>query len=70
MSMFVAMAGLHGYLPNYAQEHDSHESAVDDLAMLHELTQEQIEELRKDSILELNLEIHGNAYCEIVEQLE
>jgi len=68
--MFIAMAGLHGYLPNYTAEHDTYDSAVEDLTIIHELTQEHQDQLRKDSMLELDLAIHGNAYCEIVEQVE
>ena len=68
--MFIAMAGLHGCLPNYTAEHDTYDSAVEDLSSIHELTQELQEQLRKDGTLELDLAIHGNAYCEIVEQLE
>ena len=68
--MFIAMAGLPGCIPNYVTEHNTYASAVEALATLHELTQEETKELRKTRILELDLEIHGNAYCEIVEQIE
>ena len=65
--MFVAMAGLPGCIPNYAQEHDTYVSAVEDLTQIHELNLEEITELSKSGYLTLDLEKHGNAYCEITE---
>jgi len=67
---YIAMAGLHGYLPNYVQEHETHQDAVEDLTHIHELNPDEISWLQKGSYLELNLETHGNAYCEITESVE
>ena len=66
--MFIAMAGLHGCMPNYTGEYASYELAIDDLAQLHELETVDIDTLRQHGYLELNLEKHGNAYCEITEE--
>lgn len=64
---FIAMAGLHGYMPNYLCCHASYENAVYDLAQLHELGKNRTRELDRDGCLELNLRKDGNEYCEIVE---
>ena len=63
---FVAMAGLHECLPNYSEIHDSYDSAAQDLIDMHELSAELEACLRKEGIVELNLGMHGNEYCEIV----
>jgi hypothetical protein len=64
---FVAMAGLHGCLPNYCECYDTFAAAVEGLASLHELGQKRRRELRITGSLELNCHRDGNEYCEIVE---
>ena len=63
---YAAMAGLHGCLPNYCEEYKRYDDAVEDLVNLHELTKEEKDELSRNAYLELELEKHGNAYCEVV----
>lgn len=67
MTHYIAMAGLHGYLPNYCAAHESYASAVDDLARLHELSKSQTLQLSNHGSLELNLPRDGNEYCEVTE---
>ena len=38
---YIAMAGLHGCLPASCHAHDEYEDAVESLADLHELTEEE-----------------------------
>ena len=64
---YIATAGLHGCLPNYCASHDDYESAVDDLASLHELGKTRTATLRRTGSLELNIHRDGNEYCEITE---
>ena len=51
---YIAMAGLHGYLPNYSEAYDTYD----------------METLRNTGYLELELHIHGNEYCEITKAVE
>jgi len=67
MIHYIAMAGLHGYLPNYCGASDSYAGAVDDLAFLHDLGRKRTAALKRDSYLELNLQRDGNEYAEIEE---
>ena len=64
---FIAMAGLHGYLPQSCEVYDTYEDAVESLASLHELGKNRTRQLRKEGNLELNLHRDGNEYCEIEE---
>jgi hypothetical protein len=64
---YIAMAGLHGYLPQYCQSYDNYIDAVSGLAQLHEIGKSRSRELKKYSYLELNLHRDGNEYCEIIE---
>lgn len=64
---YVGTAGVHGYLPNYCDVYLSLESAVDDLAIIHELGRQRTQELRKNLYIELNLRRDGNEYTEIIE---
>jgi hypothetical protein len=64
---WIAMAGLHGCMPNYCGVHESYENAVGDLAALHELGKGRTRELKKNGYLELNIHRDGNEYCEITE---
>jgi len=67
---YIAMAGLHGYLPNYSEAYDTYEAAVEDLVDMNELEQADMETLRNTGYLELELHIHGNEYCEITKAVE
>ena len=67
MAHYIAMAGLHGCIPNTCWAHDCVEDAVEDLAQLHELGRNRRRELKRNLYLELNLHRDGNEYCEIVE---
>jgi hypothetical protein len=67
MKHYIAMAGLHGCLPQYIAVHETYDSAVEGLTQLHELSGEESAELYEDGSLELDLHIHGNEYCEIEE---
>jgi len=63
---FVAMAGLHGCLPNYCDYYETYNNAVEGLAQIHELGRDRTRILKRDSYLELNIRRDGNEYCEIV----
>lgn len=67
MKHFIAMAGLHGYLPNYCEAFRSRDHAVSSLADTHELGRKRRADLKRDGTLELNLKRDGNEYCEIAE---
>jgi hypothetical protein len=71
---YIAMAGLHGYLPQCCDSFPTLDQAVDYLAQVHELGRTRIKRLRDERYLELNfrpdspiLKDDGNEYCEIVE---
>ncbi len=64
---YIAMAGLHGYLPNYCASHETYDDAVEDLATTHDLGQRRRRELKREGYLELNLKRDGNEYAEISE---
>jgi len=66
---YVAMAGLKGYLPNYSDIFDTKEDAVDALLDLHEIDHcsEVADHLTEFGYSDLNLEVNGNEYAEIVE---
>ena len=63
---YIAMAGLHGCLPQYGEEYETYEDAVNDLVSMNELTKEEEDELYTNAYLELDLKTHGNEYCEVV----
>lgn len=65
MTHFIAMAGLHGYIPNTCQSYDTLDAAVDDLSTTHELGKKRRAALKRDLYLELNLKRDGNEYCSI-----
>ena len=65
---YIAMAGLHGCLPQTCEVYETYDEAVDALADLHELGDRRRRELRRDGSLELNLHRDGNEYCEIEER--
>ena len=67
MTHFIAMAGLHGCIPNVCGSFDDLESAVDSMASLHELGKGRRRELKRDAYLELDLHRDGNEYIEITE---
>jgi len=62
---YIAMAGLHGCMPNCCEAHDDYESAVESMASLHELGKNRTRELKRDGYLELNIHRDGNEYIEI-----
>lgn len=62
---FIAMAGLHGCMPNYCEVFGDYRGAVDSLVELHELGKRRARELRKDGCIELNLNRDGNEYAEV-----
>ena len=64
---YVAMAGLHGCIPQHCQVHGTYDGAVDDLAALHDLGRHRRKSLQRDGYLELNVYRDGNEYCEIRE---
>ena len=66
MSQFTAMAGLYGCLPNYVEECDSFQEAVDTLSDLHELGQRRRAALKASGFISLSLHRDGNEYAEIV----
>lgn len=63
---YIAMAGLHGCMPNYQAVLNSYNDAVNSLSDVHELGRRRRQELKRDGYLELNLHRDGNEYCEIV----
>ena len=64
---FIAMAGLHGCMPQYCASHDTYQDAVEDLAAVHELGRNRTRELKRSGYLELNIHRDGNEYCEITD---
>lgn len=76
MTKWIAMAGLHGCMPNVCEEFDNRESAVDFLCYLHELNNgdpEDLElafELSQDGYTDLLLSFHGNEYAEVTQKEE
>ena len=74
---YIAMAGLHGYLPQYCDVFPEYDMAVDALASLHNLGRDRKRALKRDGYLELTLYRDetkfpfipgdGNEYCEIEE---
>ncbi len=67
MAHYIAMAGLHGCMPNTCFAHESYDNAVDDLATTHGLGAKRRAALKRDGYLELNFKRDGNEYAEIVE---
>lgn len=64
---YIAMAGLHGCLPQTSESYDNYDDAVESMASLHELGRNRTRQLKKDGYIELNLHRDGNEYAEIVE---
>lgn len=76
---YIAMGGLHGYLPSHCQSYDTLQDAIDSLVELYELGRIRKQRLTDDLYLELNLHgieagyqqppqpADGNEYCEIIE---
>lgn len=69
MKHYVAMAGLHGCLPNYVALHESRQNAIDDLVSLHELDNDagKMRDLKQTGFVELNAHEDGNEYAEVME---
>ena len=65
MTHYIAMAGLHGCLPNYCASFETHNDAADSLASVHSLGRKRALVLRRDGYLELNLHRDGNEYAEV-----
>lgn len=66
--MYTAMAGLHGYLPNVSEQCDTYENAVMLLAQIHDLSTDDVDELRKYGYIALDIQVYGNEYAEIAEE--
>ena len=64
---FIAMAGLHGCLPNFCASVDTLQEAVDCLADVHELGKARKADLKRSLYLEMKIKRDGNEYCEIVQ---
>lgn len=64
---YIAMAGLHGCLPNYVALHESKLAALTDLADMHELGRAKRRELLGSGSVELSTSKHGNEYAEVIE---
>lgn len=66
---YIAMAGLHGCIPNYCDVYASFDDAVESLCQVHDLGPYSRfrKELKKHGYTELNLRKHGNAYAEVSE---
>lgn len=78
MKHFIAMAGLHGYLPNTCDVYDTYSAACESMIQLHDLQWKRVDPethhflpgaktLRQNGYLELNLDVDGNEYCEVTE---
>ena len=64
---YIAIAGMHGCLPNSCGSYESIGDAVDGVASLHNLGKRRTSLLRRDCYLELNLHRDGNEYIEITD---
>ena len=64
---FVAMAGIHGCMPQFLCSAETVADAAEILADVHELGRDRRRALKRDRYLELNMRRDGNEYCEIVE---
>jgi hypothetical protein len=62
---YIAMAGLHGFLPQTCEVFDTARDAADFLADVHELGKNRRAKLQSQKYLELNLKRDGNEYAEI-----
>ena len=67
MTHYIAMAGLHGCLPQYCSSHDTLTNAVDDLADMSELGRDRRRALKRELYLGLNIRRDGNEYLKITE---
>ena len=73
MTHYIAMAGLHGCLPQFCCSAETYSQAVDILAEAIPLGKRRKAELKRTGSLELHLhgttqyEGDGHEYCEIVE---
>jgi hypothetical protein len=65
MTHFHAIAGMHGYLPNLNEVHESIDEACDSITSVHELGRRRDKKLREDLYIELNLRRDGNEYAEV-----
>lgn len=65
MEHFVAIAGLHGCMPNCCAAYDTYDGAVEDMVQLHDLGKGRARQLKRNGYLELNLHRDGNEYIEI-----
>lgn len=62
---YIAMAGLHGCLPQFCTSCETYQDAVETLADLHEIGRTRKATLKRTGYLELNIGRDGNEYCEI-----
>jgi len=67
MTHYIAMAGLHGCLPQACEAFDTRTGAVEYLVSLHELEHFTgiRAELKQTGYAELVLHRHGNEYCSV-----
>ena len=66
MRHYIAMSGMRGYLPDYCHAHHTLEEAVEDLANLFGLDEQDYADLRDGRFLDL-AKGSGVEYCEIEE---
>jgi hypothetical protein len=74
MTHYIAMGGLHGYMPSHCGVWDTYEGAVSDMVSMYELGKGRAKLLKKDGSLELRNDgdefpfiNDGNEYIEITE---
>ena len=65
--MYTAMAGIHGCIPNFVEDFNTFDDAVETVSQLHELDEELHNRLHNSGYLELDVLFYGNEYIEIIE---
>lgn len=63
---YIAMSGLHGYLPQFCTSCTTRKDAVDTLSDLHEMSHSQQKDLRRTGSVELK-PYQGAEYANITE---
>jgi hypothetical protein len=69
---FIGMAGLAGYLPNFAEAYETREDATWSLLSIHELDEKSPKgrDLVADGYVSLDIHEDGNEYAEVIECAE